>query len=59
MVQKRRKGCSTRHLPEAFLRSRFCLTPAEAKTALGLADGETLAAIAEARVSAFRQLVAN
>ena len=34
---------------EASLRSRFCLTPAEAQIALGIADGKTLAAVAEVR----------
>jgi len=49
MVQKHRKSRSTGRLSEASLRSRFSLTPAEAQIALGIADGETLAAIAEAR----------
>lgn len=49
MVHKSGKGRSTRRLSEASLRSRFHLTPAEAQIALGIAGGETLAAIAKAR----------
>jgi DNA-binding CsgD family transcriptional regulator len=49
MVQKHRRSLRTRRISEASLRSRFCLTPAEAQIALGIADGKTLAAIAEAR----------
>lgn len=49
MVQRHRKSRGTRPLSEASLRRQFCLTPAEAQIALGLADGETLAAIAETR----------
>jgi DNA-binding CsgD family transcriptional regulator len=49
MAHKPRRSRSTRRVSEASLRSRFCLTPAEAQIALGIADGETLAAIAESR----------
>ncbi len=49
MVHEPRRSRSTRRVSEASLRSRFCLTPAEAQIALGIADGETLAAVAEAR----------
>ena len=38
-----------RRISEVSLRSRFLLTRAEAQIALGIADGETLAAIAQSR----------
>jgi DNA-binding CsgD family transcriptional regulator len=49
MVQKYRWGRNKKPGSQASLSSRFLLTPAEAQIALGIADGETLAAIAEAR----------
>jgi DNA-binding CsgD family transcriptional regulator len=49
MVHKPKRSRSTRRVSEASLRSRFRLTPAEAQIALGIADGKTLAAIAEGR----------
>jgi DNA-binding CsgD family transcriptional regulator len=49
MAHKPRKGRSMRGFSEASLRSRFCLSPAEAQIALGIAKGETLAEIAKAR----------
>ena len=38
-----------RRISAASLRSRFMLTPAEVQVALGIAEGETLAAIAKMR----------
>lgn len=38
-----------KRISQASLRSRFVLTPAEAQIALGIAEGKTLAAIAEMR----------
>ena len=49
MVHKPRRSYSTRRVSEASQRSRFCLTPAEVKIALGIADGKTLATVAEER----------
>jgi DNA-binding CsgD family transcriptional regulator len=49
MVRELRAGRKSVRNSVADLRFRFRLTPAEARIALGIAEGATLAAIAEAR----------
>ena len=49
LAYKARKAGSMKRISQASLRSRFVLTPAEAQIALGIAEGKTLAAIAEMR----------
>jgi DNA-binding CsgD family transcriptional regulator len=49
MVHEPRRSHGRKRQSEAFLYSRFRLTPAEAQIALGIAGGETLAAVAKGR----------